>query len=321
MKFSLFFILLFTIFFTGCGQKKLTIKTLYPGEVNEKINSIKIENFISDDINQKKYIEEKIVNKHIYGKKVFTIKENYNVDAILKGEVLESSYDYRVYYKEKIDYKKCRKYKYDEKSKKKTCISYKIKRIPCEYTDYIVSTSIKLIENQNKNIIFNKIYTKTHSDDVCFNHRRFYMPHRYSIEDSRIINQLAENISQEVINDISPHYVNFNIPIMDELDDEVIKYSENEKIEFNRIVELLENKTISKAKKALEKFDSKSVEAMYNLALIYEYENQLENAHKLYKKALTLTNNHEYQDLINQSIFRTKINLRKKSMQNHCYDK
>jgi hypothetical protein len=322
MKLLLLFSALILILLTGCSQKKLTVSALHPGKVEKKYHSIRIFNFINDDINQKISLEEALVNKVINGKRVFNLKYDNDVDVILNGEVLESSLFLRPYYNEKIDYNRCIKFseeirekdkKTKDKKVKRVCERYKIIRVPCEERDYKVSTKVDLIDAKNRNLLFTKIYTNTYSENFCFNnHHRNYIPHQIPRNKYEINSNLASELSNEIIKDISPHYVYFNIPIMSELDDNKIKYLDTQIDDFDLIIDLLISGNIEKAKEKLESFDARSVEAIYNLALIYEYKNQLEYAHKLYEQAYKMTDNIEYLRLINSALNRTKINLEEK---------
>lgn len=113
-----------------------------------------------------------------------------------------------------------------------------------------------------------------------------------------------------------PHYVYFNINIIEELDDENPIYTKDQKNRFENIVNLIEDTNLDIAKSGLETLDKelngKSFEVIYNLALIYEAYGKLEIANKLYNQAKALTLNIEYLDLINYGINRTSINLEEK---------
>ncbi len=315
MKLSLFILLTFSLFFSACSQKRITVSSLHPGVIDKKYHTIKLSNFLNDNINQKAYLEEKLANKVINGQKIFNISYDNNTDVILRGEVLESSINYFLYYDERIDYNRCKRYKDIKKNKKRVCKEYRIIRIPCEQRDYKVATKIDMLNPQNNSLIFSKIYTSTHNKDVCFRNysRHGHFFHSNLPKDKYEINSmLAKRISNQIIEDISPHYAYFNVELMTSLDDERIKYNDLLEDEFDLIIELLLEGHIKKAKEKLQKFDARSVEALYNLALVYEYENKLEDANSLYKQAYKMTNNNDYLSLITQAINRTQINLEEK---------
>ncbi len=318
MKFSFnIFIIIFIVFFiSACSSKKLTIKSLHPSKIeNEKIYTIKVDRFYRDDVNQTISLENEIANKIVDNKKVFLLKNNdFGTDAVITGDVLNSSLRYDTYYKTEVDYSRCRYYSYDEKNKKRHCLEYATRFIPCENREYNVTTNIKLIKPITNELVFSKTYDKSNYENVCFD----YSPYpfgRSSNDKYRVNSLIAEKISQDIINDISPHYVYYNINIMEELDDENKLYTKEDRKNFEKIVDLIVNKNLDIAKEQLESLGEKfinSVEVIYNLALIYEANNQLEKANKLYIQAKTLTLNVKYLDLINYAINRTNTNLQEK---------
>lgn len=317
--FKIFLSILFTfifLFFTGCSSKKLTIKSLHPSQIkNEKIYSIKVENFIHDHINQTQSLKEKIANKVVDGKKVFQLKNNYEVDAVLDGEIIDSSLYVHTFYRTEIDYSRCRVYTYNEDKKIKQCVEYRVKHIPCENRDYNVTTSIKLIKPSSNEIIFTKTYNESESKNICFEYH--YYPYHTIYRDKYEINtQLANEISKDILNDISPHYEYWDVEIIEELDEKNLKFTKEQEKRFEKAVEFLEKRHLDIAKIELEKlnteFEHKSFEVIYNLALIYEAFNELENARNLYISSKALTTNLDYLDLVNFAINRTSINLEEK---------
>ena len=314
---NIFLIIGFIPFITACSSKKLTVRTLHPSQIEkEKIHTIKVDRLHNDDVNQTISLENKIANKIVDNQKVFTLKYDiFGTDAILTGEVMNSSVNFETYYKNEIDYSRCRYYKYDEKRKTKNCIEYAIRYIPCENRIYNVTTNIKIIKPVNNSVIFSKTYDKSSHENICFDHP-YPFRMRFSQDKYRINSQIANEIADDIIDDISPHYVYFNINIIEELDDKNPLYSKEQKVRFENIVNLIENINLDIAKTQLEilnkELDGKSFEVIYNLALVYEANGKLEIANKLYNQAQLLTLNVDYLDLINYGINRTYINLEEK---------
>ncbi|WP_228156093.1 tetratricopeptide repeat protein, partial [Arcobacter lacus] len=307
--------------FSGCASK-ITIKALQSSKIEkEKINSIKVERFRNDDINQTESLANKIANKVVDNKRVFTLKNDiFGTDAILTGEVLQSSATYNVYYRNEVDFSRCRYYRYDEKTRVKQCMEYYIRYIPCEAKEYNVTTAITLIKPINNQIIFSKTYSTNTSDNVCYDRYFYdypYMPaHLTAHSDKfRVNSQLADSISNAILDDISPHYIYFDVEIMEELNDNPI-YTKTQKQRFEDSVALMEKGNLDLAKYNLESLNQelqgKSFEVLYNLALIYEATNNLQIANNLYNQARTLTFNVKDLDLINYGISRTNLNLEEK---------
>lgn len=315
--FNTIILILLSIFINACSSKKLTIKSLHPSKIEkEKIRAVKVEVFYHDDVNQTNSLEERIANKVVDGQKIFILKDNISdVDAIIDGDVLNSSFKYETYYKSEIDYSRCRFYRYDEKNKTKHCIEHAVRFIPCENREYNVTTNVRVIKPFSNIVIFSKTYDKSSYENICFDYSP-YQFYRTSSDKYRINSQIADQIAVDIIDDISPHYVYYNINIIEDLDKENILYTKEHKKRFEKSVDLIENKNLDLAKIELEFLDkelkNKSFEVLYNLALIYEAYNQLEVANKLYNQSKTLTLNIKYLDLINYAIDRTSTNLEEK---------
>ena len=318
MKFLLnIFILIFIGFFiSACSSKRLTIKALHPSKIEtEKIYTIKVDRFYRDDVDQTRSLENKIANKIIDNQRVFLLKNNdFGTDAVITGDVINSSVRYETYYQSEVDYSRCRYYRYDEKNRRSHCIEYAIRYIPCENREYNVTTNIQVIKPITNNLIFSKTYDKSSHENVCFDSP--YPFSRSSNDKYRINSQIADEIAQNIVDDISPHYVYYNVNIIEELDDKNKLYSKEDKKRFESIVDLIVNKNLDIAKTQLEamdkQFDGKSFEVIYNLGLIFEATNNLEIANNLYNEAKTLTLDVKYLDLINYAISRTNINLQEK---------
>lgn len=303
------------LLFSGCTPK-ITVKSLHPSLIpNEKINSLYIKKFESDYINQTEAIENRLSNTIIKQKKVFILKtDNQNVDGVIEGKVLESSLNYDVYYKKELNRQRCRIYEYDKNNKIKKCIQYYNRYIPCENRYYKVSTKIELLDSNEEEILFTKIYTKTKEINKCYDELYYPYP-RFTRDKEEVNSQLAEDIAYEIQRDISPHYKYFNLEIIEEFDDNK-NITKEQKNTLSNIAQLIEDNNINSAQSLLKKlnFDlaNKSWEVLYNLALTYEASFNLTKANLLYKQAHKLTSDTKNLTLINNAINRTKRNLEEK---------
>jgi hypothetical protein len=305
------------LFINGCSAKRLTIKSLHPSKIEkEKIYTIKVDRFYHDDVNQTISLESRIEDKIVDSKRVFLLKNNdFGTDAVVTGDVLNSSVRYETYYKTEVDYSRCRYYRYDERRNSRQCIEYVIRYIPCENREYNVTTNIRVIKPITNDLLFSKTYDKSSNENVCFD----YSPYPFygnSSDKYRINSKIADEIAQDIVDDISPHYVYYNINIIEELDDKNTLYNKAHKKRFENSIDLLESKNLDLALVELEVLDkelnNQSFEVIYNIALIYEANNKLEIANKLYIQARSLTLDIKYLDLINYAIERTSINLEEK---------
>ena len=314
--FNIFILTFISVFISACSTKSLTIKSLHPSKIEkEKIYTVKVDRFYRDDVNQTISLENAIANKVIDHRNVFLLKNNdFGTDAVVTGDVLNSSVRYNTYYRSEVDYSRCRYYRYDDRNRSRHCMEYVIRQIPCENREYNVTTNINIIKPITNEVIFSKTYDKSSYDNVCFD--RPYPFYRTTTDIFRINSQIAEQISQDIVDDMSPHYVYYNINIIEELDDNNKIYTKEHIKRFEKAVDLLVNKYLDLAKIEFESLHkelaSQSFEITYNLALIYEASNQLEIANQLYTKAKTLTLDIKYLDLINYGINRTSVNLEEK---------
>lgn len=297
----------------GCTPK-IDIKALYPSQItNKKIYSLNVNKFENDRINQTEQIEEQLSNRTINQKKVFKLKDNsFQVDAIIRGKVLESSLNYDVYYRTLEDKSKCKEFSYDKKTKTKNCITYYKKVIPCEKREYIVKTNIKVIEGTSNNILFSKIYKNTKNTDECFEDHYIY--NNFHRDKKEINSNLAQQIAYEFLIDISPHYKYYKLEIIDEINQ--IKLSNKEEKLFSHAIDLIDDKNYNLAKIQLEKLNdklhSKSWEVLYNLGLIYESLDNLENAKSSYEKAINIELKDEDFILVQNAIKRVEKNIKEK---------
>ncbi len=313
---SVLFILILLLL-SACSSKKLTVKLLHPSQIpNEKIYTIYVEDFLNDNLYQSLKIENKLANKRINAKKVFKLlNTKNNTDTFIEG-IVDSNLNYYTYYEEEIDYKRCRSYRYDENKKKtKKCMQYHIRLIPCEKRVYNVQTNIKVIKNNSNEILFAKTYNKTRNIRECFRYH-YYAYHTIARDKREINTKLANLIANEFLDDISPHYVYFDIKIIEELNEDNLIFTDSQSQRFEKVTELMQKRNFDLSLDELEKldieFNHKSYEVIYNMGLIYEASAKLFKANKLYNKAKFLVDDLDALQDINNAILRTNINLEEK---------
>lgn len=206
------------LIFSGCATK-ITVKSLHPSKIkDEKIHKVFVDRFFNDSINQTATIEAKLSSAFIKNKKLFRLKTNsFDTDAIITGEVLESSLNYHIYYEEEFNRKRCITYEVDKKTKKRTCIEYVKKFIPCERRDYKVKTKIDVIKSSSNEILFSKIYTKTKFEDECYRHKTYPYYSDFHRNKNTINSNLAKDIAINFLQDISPHYNYYTVEVIDEI--------------------------------------------------------------------------------------------------------
>lgn len=303
------------LIFSGCATK-ITVKSLHPSKIkDEKIHKVFVDRFFNDNINQTATIEAKLSSAFIKNKKLFRLKTNsFDTDAIITGEVLESSLNYHIYYEEEFNRKRCITYEVDKKTKKRTCIEYVKKFIPCERRDYRVKTKIDVIKSSSNEILFSKIYTKTKFEDECYRHKTYPYYSDFHRNKKTINSNLAKDIAINFLQDISPHYNYYTVEVIDEI--KSLELNKQQEDKFDDILELIENSNYTIAKKELEKLNEelnyKSWEVLYNLGLIYERFENLKTAQDLYLEAKQNSFDNESLSIIQSSLNRVNRNLREK---------
>ena len=302
LKISL--IIFISLVCSACSSKHITIKSLKtPNYTNISIKNIFIDEFINDNINQKMYIENKLINHNIENKFLYNIKTNHkNIDTIIDGEILNKSLVISKYNKIEKNYNRCKEYNKDGK-----CLEYSNKKIYCEKRAYNVETKIQ-IKNNKELTLFSNIYSKNLYTNFCQDDP--------DVDDEfSIYKSLANDISNTFLKDISFYYSYENILFIEELEDESL-YSDSIIKAYNSIIENID-KNLNISKLNLEKLDTKlnnkSYEILYNLGLIYEYENNLNKALEYYKMSNEFCFNQENSILINSAITRIENNLKIKT--------
>ena len=297
-------IIFISLVYSACSSKHITIKSLKtPNYTNISMKNIFIDEFVNDNINQKIYIENKLVNHNIENRFLYNVKTNYkNIDSIIDGEILNKSLVISKYNKTEKNYNRCKEYNKDGK-----CLTYANKKIYCESRTYNVETKVQIKNNENLTL-FSNIYSKNKYTNFC--HGEADTDNEFDIYKS-----LANDISNTFLKDISFYYSYESILFIEELEDESL-YSDSTIKTYNSIIKNID-KNLNFSKLNLEKLNTKlnnkSYEVLYNLGLIYEYENNLNKAIKYYKLANEFCFDEENLILINSGITRIENNLRIKT--------
>ncbi len=317
---KLLFLGSFLFLITGCADKTLTVKTLQPAKISkEKIYTVKVDYLANDDVNQTARIEDKIATTVVEGKNTFLLKENLSsVDAVISGEVLESSLRVAPYHRTEVDYRHCRYYRPAYRDKHgnyypRECIEYVIRVIPCEQRDYHLITNIKITKPYSGNMIFTKTYSRSNHEDECFDDPYYHGARKTKFSVNSI---LADEIANELMTDISPHYLYYDIHIIDELDEDYSKFTKEQEKKFEYIVDLMEKRNLEVARVEWEKlnqeFQNRNGEVLYNLALTYEAIGNLGIANNIYRQAYQITKNPNHLKIISFAISRTSENMEQK---------
>jgi tetratricopeptide (TPR) repeat protein len=298
------------LLFAGCSQKVNIKSVKSPKVLDTDIKQIKLVKLKHDNINQTNFIYAKLSNFVFDNKKYFKVISQNDIKSVLKeqrlndsglvntDEVFEglqsaksilsgkvsnhhTSSSYRV---KRTDYSKCLQYKKTKKGKE-YCAKYREYSVGCKLHKYSVNTFIKLAKVSNGKTIFGKNYNQESEISKCKDEVKV-LPK--SIE---VYQKLAKQISNDILIDLAPSYINRKVVVLDDLDIDLS--SQNEK-GFENALELLEKNRIDKANMVLyrlnREINNKSFVILYNLAITYESLGNLQEAYELLQKADSLAN-------------------------------
>ena len=310
LKYSIVTII-FIIMLQGCSQKIL-IKSLKSAKVTDKaVRNISVNTFTNDTISQSLQINSALGNVIINNKKYFTLIDRKNIDkvliekrlndsglvdlnnqnlliglkevtSILTGTVLLNTKSSTQYYEKRTDFSRC--VKWYTKNNKKYCSNYRKYTIYCKSNIYNVKTKINLIKISNSKIIFTKTYSKNKKYSHCSDDNTI-LPSKRTVNTN-----LAKGIANNLILDIAPSYVYYNVELLDSVK---INISSTQKKKFKLALKMIELKRIKKANKILNYLNKElhnlSYVVLYDLAITEESLGNLNKALSLLNKAENIT--------------------------------
>lgn len=326
---SLFFL---TILISGCSTK-IQVKALVPGSVNDKsIKNIAVLDFKNDHIGQSRQIESAISNLTINDKKYFNlidreylnkiIKENKlnltglinaknnfeglkEVESLVTGSIEVSDLSKSHYLAKRTDYSSCVSYK-TYSNGKRYCSKYRTYNVSCQRNLYTLETKVKVIKVIDSSALFTKTYLEKQTYDHCVDDD-YVLPSLDSVNSN-----LAAVVASRFIRDIAPHYVYYQVTL---LDDEDIDYNSQQSKMLKNSIILIKDGRIDKANEILTQLNnslhSRSYVALYDLAVTEEALGNLQKAYNLYQKAEDITLLNSPVDEVSNAVQRVKIQLQK----------
>ena len=301
------FLALFSILilFSACA-KQIRIKSLTPAEVSEMASKKKIavSEFRDDHIGLSGKIESKIAKHKLDNSKIFTVVNRKDLQKIIAEHKLQSS--------ELMDEKtstevgkligaeaiingeiafadskttrqreareKCLKYVKDE-----GCVRYKHYTVICESIQASVSANLNIIDVETASVIYGDTISKEYNDRSCISGG--------ILSDSQAINRLSEEIADEFVYRLTPHYNYFYVELLDSIELDDIS-DENEDM-FEAAISYIEAGRMKKADEILlrlmNELHSKSYVVAYVYGVVKESLGELDDAKELYKIADNLT--------------------------------
>jgi curli biogenesis system outer membrane secretion channel CsgG len=313
---SALLILLISTLFTACTQK-VRVKALKPAEVEEMSTKKKIAimNFTNDDLGLSSKVESLIAKHKLEEKRYFTVLSRKDIKNVLKEQKLQSSelMDEKTvskiggligaqalingdvsttanesYYYE--DREKCLKYVKD-----KGCVKYKYYKVRCNVVKASVSASINIVDTETAGIIYADNITRNYNGNSCTSSN--------TLSKGQALENLSNIVAKDFVYKLTPHYVYFNVELLDSVEFELSDLQERE---FDASLKYIEAGRYDKAEKIMTKLNAslngKSYVVAYDLGVIKESRAKFDEAKQLYK--LADDNMLEPIDAINRAVLR-----------------
>ena len=335
MKFiyNILLVLLVSVLFQACSLKT-KIKALKAAKVTDtSIRHIGINEFQNDTISQSWQINSALSSVIINNQKYFTIVNRKDITKILEekrlndsglvdlvkdessvglsqmqsllsGKIILNDLSSSSFYEKRTNYKRC--IKTSSRKGKKYCTKYASYNVRCKLNKYTLKTNILLSKISNSKIIFTNTYTKTIQLKHCSDDNTI-------LESKKSINsKLAKLIANDIVIDIAPSYIYFNVVLLESTD---IELSSSQKAKFKIALKMIDLNRINKAYKLLYKLNKQlnnsSYVVLYDLAITQESLGNIEQAYKLYKKAEDIAiNKDKVIDEISIAIQRVSKNIK-----------
>jgi len=302
----LFVVIALSLFMNGCSQK-VRIKALSPAEVGEMAvkKKVAITEFKNDRVGLSGKIESKIASHKLDNKRYFKVLSRKDMSeildeqrlqsselidettsskvgkligaqAIISGEVASADAD-SDYYME--DRERCLKYVKD-----KGCVKFRYYRVRCNTIQAQVSANISVVDVETGLIIYGDAINKEYSADSCLSTKPIY-------SNRQALNRLASNIADDFVYKLTPHYVYFNVELLDSIKYDDATRDDKRKLKF--ALKNIESGRIQKAEMILnslmDSLNGKSYVVAYDFGVVKEALGKLDEAQNLYELADSLT--------------------------------
>jgi len=296
--------LLVLIMMTGCAQK-VSIKALEPADVGEMASKkkVSITEFKSDRVGLSSKIEAGIAKHRLDGQRYFTVLSRTDLDKVMHEQKLQSSslMDERTATKvgqligaqalingdvissaKEDSYREAREkcLKYDKDSSE--CVQYKHYTVTCSTTQAVLSASINIVDIENGRLVYADTSSKTYNGDSCKDGTNKSKEQALQI--------LSDQIANEFVYKLTPHYVTFQVELLDSIEFEV---TDTQQLTFENALEFVKAGRVDKAEKMMslinDELNGQSYVVAYDLGVIKEASSEFDDAKKLYAMADALT--------------------------------
>ena len=317
IKMTKYLLLGLIVLMTGCAQK-VQVKALNPAEVGEMASKKKvaITAFKNDKVGLSGKIEAQIAKHKLDQKKYFTVLSRNDLNKVMKEQKLQSSQLMDEKTATKIGKlvgaqalingqvttsgkegsyqearEKCLKY-YKDSSE---CARWKHYKVTCNTTQAGISASINIVDMENGSIVYADTITKDYNGDSCKDGTTSYGLLSVNTGDVKIptkeqaLQGLANQITNEFVYKLTPHYVTFSVGLLDSIEFEV---TDAQTASFENALAFLKDGRSDKAEQIMNKvndgLNGKSYVVAYDLGVINESRAKFDDARKLYAMADSL---------------------------------
>lgn len=296
---------------TGCTPK-VTVAGLEPAEVDRAANmkqvgvlafgrdsvglGSKIETLLANyklkDTDDKGYFTvvsrtdlDRIINEQKFqhsgladDSKIVQLGKMLNAQALISGDISSaSSVDTR--YTET----RTRCASFDNKGK---CTSFQTYLVDCTKRNTTLGAQVKMVDVARGDLVTAKTYTESESSSHCSDS----MFSKGLKDGSVSLEEMSNKVAASFVRSISPHYVYFQVELIDKLD---VSIDKNEEAKFKSAIEFIKAGRNDRATALLTDLmtttQAQSYAVAYNLGVMKEANSELEEAKKLYVLADSLT--------------------------------
>ena len=290
------------LFWAGCAPK-VELHTLRPAQAQEigTIRRIAVLPMEEDWVGLREKIEARAVNVRVEGEPWYTVVGRRDIqrilaelrfqhsgltdettirevgrivgaDALVTGRILAAD----------VQDTRFRRKRYECLDKK--CKERRLYYVYCTKRRAHLSAQVRIVETEQGRVLFAKNYRSDDEREQCSD-RSDAFPGRETMLDN-----LTDEVADDFIRDVAPHYVTFEVELMDEPD---IDYNTDQKRRLEEALECFDHGRYERAARRLAELlrstDERSVTAAYDLGVAKEALGDLEAARALYRLADRLT--------------------------------
>jgi len=299
--------------FAGCSQK-VNISTLAPAKVPsiDKARRIAVVPFKNDRVGLSGEITALLANQSIDSKPYFTVLSRQSLNKVIAEQKLQSSQlvdtrtatkigeligaqalvtgdigmqnaTSRRYYQNKQE---CLNFSKDGSR----CLLWRFYTVTCHVTKATLLANINIVNVQTGSIIYSDTLSKNYSKDSC--HRRYpFYTSEHVLSKAQALNMLSMRIAREFVSDLTPHYVHFQVKLLDDIE---IDTTDKQSDALKNALLFIKANRLHKARMILQRLmfelHGKSYVVAYDLGVVNEALGKLKDAQELYRQADHLVN-------------------------------